>query len=748
MGKDLDATKAKLSDVEKELAKDDLPPDVRERLEDEAAKLREKAKELERKKELMEKRLKDALALPPEEAAKTRKLLEAVAQDTDKLEDDSTKAAERAKKLADDLEKARKREKTQGDLKAVVEQRKALSDKVDQILARADKKRRNLERAQEALAQSGDHREQQDQTARLKAKLVECKKEADRIAQDKKKLDSKWKGIGETASYAAQLDVLELDEVKLDADSELEKLKKLEAQAETLERGLDKRRAKIGDAKVPWLLTTRRPEEMGEAETRLEKVRDRLKRSAQKQGKGPLGMKALEGEAIAANAQKKLKTLKEEAKTLEKKHLPTSEGVPPLEQREGEKLGHAVKDVADLGEKVRSVRAEVEGLEKEADAIERKEDEMANSDKDRLLDELRKQGQATAAQAKAVKELEGEKARLGVLLNENDGLARELDRIEDKTHQLKDKAGARLPKKVKSQDDRVKATRGEVEKAQKMGDQLRQKLQAVEEALEDASSGPGGVVGQLTPNEAKVAKAMKDLDEARKEADELKAKSKDAAKKVELAGKSCDALEGDLKTAVGDEIKKTLASNEDELAKAKDALDESDKRMGRMRSEVDDALKRVGPKSDEAKRIEDLREAIREREQMARDIEKRKHKEEADARKTRERIKSGPGLDGLLRIANQEVPENATDCRGVRGDADQLRESLKGLEGALRDERKKGAAKKAKELRDRLQRARQQQLDVGDKTRDFDREAKRLEEALDQAMAGTSDPQVKASLAH
>lgn len=266
-----------------------------------------------------------------------------------------------------------------------------------------------------------------------------------------------------------------MDEVKLDADSEVEKLKKLEAQAEALEKGLDKRRAKIGDAKVPWLLTTRRPEEMGEAESRLEKVRERLKKSAQKQGKGPLGMKALEGEAIAANAQKKLKTLKDEAKNLEKKHLVGAAGqgpqagaateTVPLEQREGDKLGQAVKEVADLGEKVRSVRAEVEGLEKEADAIERKEDELVNLDKDRLLDELKKQGEAATAQAKGEKELEAEKARLGVLVGENDALARELDKIEEKTHMLKEKAGPRLPKKVKSQDDRVKATRGDVEKA-------------------------------------------------------------------------------------------------------------------------------------------------------------------------------------------------------------------------------------------------------------------------------------------
>ena len=88
---------------------------------------------------------------------------------------------------------------------------------------------------------------------------------------------------------------------------------------------------------MPVLLRVKRPEEMEEAEKRLEQVRERLKKSAQKQGKGPLGMKALEGEAIAANAQKKLKELKGEAKSLEKKHL--GEASVPLEQREGEKLG-------------------------------------------------------------------------------------------------------------------------------------------------------------------------------------------------------------------------------------------------------------------------------------------------------------------------------------------------------------------------------------------------------------------------
>lgn len=166
---------------------------------------------------------------------------------------------------------------------------------------------------------------------------METKKEADRIAAEKKKLDSKWKPIAETAGYAGQLDVFELDEAKLDADAEVEKLRTLEAQAEAVERGLDKRRGKIGDAKVPVLLRVKRPEEMEEAEKRLEQVRERLKKSAQKQGKGPLGMKALEGEAIAANAQKKLKELKGEAKSLEKKHL--GEASVPLEQREGEKLG-------------------------------------------------------------------------------------------------------------------------------------------------------------------------------------------------------------------------------------------------------------------------------------------------------------------------------------------------------------------------------------------------------------------------
>lgn len=93
----------------------------------------------------------------------------------------------------------------------------------------------------------------------------------------------------------------------------------------------------------------------------------------------------------------------------------------------------------------------------------------------------------------------------------------------------------------------------------------------------------------------------------------------------------------------------------------------------------------------------------------------------------------------MVRLA-ADVDEGRKDCEGVLKDADELYRKLYDLDQAMNIDEKKGKQNKLDDLRRKLVEARKDLRDVKEKTDDFDREAKDVEEALDQAIPGMPDP--------
>ena len=123
----------------------------------------------------------------------------------------------------------------------------------------------------------------------------------------------------------------------------------------------------------------------------------------------------------------------------------------------------------------------------------------------------------------------------------------------------------------------------------------------------------------------------------------------------------------------------------------------------------------------------------------ARNIDKRKHKEDADQEKMRERVAMKPGVELLVRLAD-DVYAGHKDCEGVRVDSEILYKSLQDLEKEMEKDSKSGKRNKLEDLRKLLYEAMKDNQDVDDKCFDFHREAKDLEDSLNAAIESTKDP--------
>ncbi len=231
--KDVKDTRDELAKLEHELQKGDLSEAEKARLAKEADALAKQADEAEKRKNALEKRVRDAEAKP---AGRGLDELELAAKATHALKKETGAMVERARGLGGEADKGRKREATEKALTGLGDERRRLSDDLDKRLQALDKERRSLEKVQEALAGSEDHLEQQEATARLRAKLVEVKKEAERVAKEKKRLDGEWKsGVGPLVARAREMDIFELEELKADVEKGVNGVRRLEEDAKGLQ---------------------------------------------------------------------------------------------------------------------------------------------------------------------------------------------------------------------------------------------------------------------------------------------------------------------------------------------------------------------------------------------------------------------------------------------------------------------------------------------------------------------------------
>ncbi len=198
-------------------------------------------------------------------------------------------------------------------------------------------------------------------------------------------------------------------------------------------------------------------------------------------------------------------------------------------------------------------------------------------------------------------------------------------------------------------------------------------------------------------------------------------------------------MEAKLKQDLHNEIVNGLNNNDKDLEVANGILTKCDDKIDTLNYKADDAIRRFPHKSPEAKLFTGYKEDLKKKALEARNIDKRKHKEHADQSKMRDRVFKEPGLELLMRLAD-DVKEGHHDCEGVKRDADVLYKSLHDLEKDMERDGRTGKRNKLEDLRIRLYEAMKDCNDVDDKCYDFHREAKDLDDSLAAALEGTKDP--------
>ena len=123
-----------------------------------------------------------------------------------------------------------------------------------------------------------------------------------------------------------------------------------------------------------------------------------------------------------------------------------------------------------------------------------------------------------------------------------------------------------------------------------------------------------------------------------------------------------------------------------------------DKKIDDLNYRADDAIRRFHHKSPEALKFNEYKEDLKGKGAQARDIDKRKHKEYSDQQKMRDRLAKKPGLELLVRLAD-DVKEGKVDCEGVDRDADILYKSLQDLEAKMDKDGRIGKRNKLDDLR-------------------------------------------------
>lgn len=175
------------------------------------------------------------------------------------------------------------------------------------------------------------------------------------------------------------------------------------------------------------------------------------------------------------------------------------------------------------------------------------------------------------------------------------------------------------------------------------------------------------------------------------------------------------------------------------LGRAGDTLGRCDRKIEALNNLATELLTHVPPKSKEAGVLNGYKTDLVRKAEEARDIDKRRHKEQADQKRMRGRLAARPDLEPLMVILADER-QDAKDCIAVERDAKILYDSLQPIEAALNKDGNANAANKLEELKRRLKGAKKDAKDLDEKCADFDREADDLAGALRTAIPNTKDP--------
>ena len=155
------------------------------------------------------------------------------------------------------------------------------------------------------------------------------------------------------------------------------------------------------------------------------------------------------------------------------------------------------------------------------------------------------------------------------------------------------------------------------------------------------------------------------------------AKEKEGKAKAEV-----DGLEVALKASLNTEIETGLAENTKVLGRAGETLGKCDVKIDLLNKKATDLFTHVPPKSAEAKKLNGYKVDLLGKADEARNIDKRRHKEESDQKRMRLRLQDKPEIEPLMTVLADER-KDAEDCKGVEKDARILYESLGPIEAGL-----------------------------------------------------------------
>ena len=236
----------------------------------------------------------------------------------------------------------------------------------------------------------------------------------------------------------------------------------------------------------------------------------------------------------------------------------------------------------------------------------------------------------------------------------------------------------RLPDHKKECDATVKDARGTIEQDKKDIVAANKKLAQIRTTVTDIDPEK---LGGIRANDM----LNKSGEELKKLEPELHAVDKIVGEAKEKEGKAkadVDGLEVALKASLNTEIEGGLAENAKVLVRAGDTLGKCDTKIDQLNKISTDLLTHVPPKSAEANKLNGYKTDLLKKGEEARDIDKRRHKEEADQKRMKLRLADKPEIEPLMTVLADER-KDAEDCKGVEKDAKILYESLRPIEAGL-----------------------------------------------------------------
>lgn len=169
--------------------------------------------------------------------------------------------------------------------------------------------------------------------------------------------------------------------------------------------------------------------------------------------------------------------------------------------------------------------------------------------------------------------------------------------------------------------------------AEKHGKEVTKKLEPIAQQINSADPTK---MGPIQSNN-QIEKALGNLKKMRPELEKLNEEFGLARNGVDKAKKEVGDLEDELMRHLNKEVTDGLHNNDKRLESANDLLKKCDVKIDDLNIRADEGIRRFPPKSEEGKKFDGYKKELRLRDKECRDIYARKHKEDADQTRMKDR---------------------------------------------------------------------------------------------------------------